>query len=104
MSLDNSQKKRFRQIGHHLKPIVTVTDKGVSAGVSEELERALTDHELIKVKLAGADREQKQVLADKICKQSGALCIQTIGHVLLLYRKANEPNPKLSNLVRFERR
>ena len=45
------ERKQFRSIAHHLKPIVTVADKGLTANVVAELSRALQDHELIKVKV-----------------------------------------------------
>lgn len=102
ISLSQSQKKHFRQIGHHLKPIVTVADKGLTENLLKELERALEDHELIKVKCAVLDREDKTTIAEAICNETGALLAQSIGKVLLLYRPAKKPNPKLSNLLRHQ--
>ncbi len=102
MTLSADQKKRFRQIGHHLKPIVTIADKGLSENVINELERALEDHELIKVKCSVFDREDKATILDEICNLTGAELAQTIGKVGLLYRPAKKQNPKLSNLIRFQ--
>ena len=62
MNLSQSQKKHLRSLGHSLHPLVTVAGNGLSSGVMEELERALTDHELIKVKFAVGDREVKRRL------------------------------------------
>lgn len=100
MPLAQDQKKRFRQIGHHLNPVVMVADKGLTENVLNELERALEDHELIKVKLAVLDREDKQLLITAICEETGAETVQAIGKVALLYRAAKKPNPKLSNILR----
>jgi len=100
MTLSNDEKKHLRRLGHNLKPIVTVGGKGLNENVVTELERALEDHELIKVKLAVGDRDAKQQVIDAICKQLNAESVQTIGHVVLLLRRAKKPNPKLSNLLR----
>ena len=102
MALTQDQKKRFRKIGHHLKPVVTVADKGLTEGVLNELERALEDHELIKIKLAVLDRDDKAAITEAVCQETGAILAQTIGKVALIYRPAKKPNPKLSNLLRFQ--
>lgn len=102
MALTQDQKKRFRKIAHHLKPVVTVADGGLSEGVMAELERALEDHELIKVKVNVLDRDDKQAVIAAMCEETGATAAQTIGKVAVLYRPAKKPNPKLSNLLRFE--
>lgn len=100
MTINNADKKRFRQIGHLLNPIVTIAQKGLTENIREELQRALSDHELIKVKLAVGDRAARRELTATICADLNAECVQSIGHVILLYRAAKKPNPKLSNLKR----
>ena len=47
--LTSKEKKRFRAIGHTLNPVVTIAGNGFSDGVKAEIERALEDHELIKL-------------------------------------------------------
>jgi RNA-binding protein len=93
------QKKKFRAIGHGLKPAVTVAGKGLSESVLTELNRALDDHELIKVKIV-ADRDDRKAVVDAIGKLVATEIIQTVGGVALVYRPAREPNPALSNIVR----
>jgi RNA-binding protein len=100
MTSSNEDKKHLRRLGHDLKPVVTIAAKGLTDNVSAELERALSDHELIKVKLAVGDREAKKTVSDKICQNFKAELVQSIGHILLIYRPAKSPNPKLSNLLR----
>ncbi|MCX2983039.1 ribosome assembly RNA-binding protein YhbY [Halieaceae bacterium IMCC14734] len=92
--------KQLRAIGHKLKPVVTVAGKGLSETVMAELERALTDHEIIKVKLAVPGKADRQQLSEAICKQTGAQLVQSIGSVILLLRRSREPDPRLSNLIR----
>ncbi len=94
------QKKHFRAIGHKLKPIVIIGEKGITANVRLELDRALDDHELIKVRVCARDREAKSALKVSLTEQLGAECIQQIGHILLLFRATRKPNPRLSNLIR----
>lgn len=101
MKLSPEQKKRFRTIGHQLSPVVTVAEKGLTDTVSAEIERALKDHELIKVKVISEDRAQKAAIIKSVCETTGAALVQQIGHIALILRKAKEPNPKLSNIVRF---
>ena len=101
MSASSEKKKSFRAIGHQLNPAVTIAANGRSEPVMAELERALTDHELIKIKMAINDREaRKQILAD-ICEQCRTEVIQQIGKVALIYRENPQASERLSNLKRI---
>ncbi|MDM1246999.1 ribosome assembly RNA-binding protein YhbY [Acinetobacter sp. R933-2] len=99
-TLSIQERKRLRQIGHALNPVVMLGDKGLTDSVVEELNRALHDHELIKIKIAGEDRETRAALITEIANTAEAEVVQTIGKIALLYKKAAKQNPKLSNLVR----
>ncbi|TCS38207.1 ribosome assembly RNA-binding protein YhbY [Reinekea marinisedimentorum] len=101
MSLKQEQKKRLRTIGHKLNPIVMIGEKGLTDTVMAEINRALDDHELIKVKVVAEDREDKKAMIEELVAETGAELVQTIGHIALLLRKSDEPNPKLSNIIRF---
>ena len=100
MELSNSRKKELRAIGHNLKPIITVAEKGITETIDTEIERALNDHELIKIKINLNDSAQRKALASEICTKHRANLVQLIGKVILLCRQAKNPNAKLSNLVR----
>lgn len=101
MTLTADRKKQYRSLGHSLKPIVTIAGNGLSETVMVELNRALEDHELIKIKIVVNDRElRKQVIAD-MCKQARAEVVQEIGKVALVFRAARKPNAKLSNLSKL---
>ena len=99
-TLSIQERKRLRQIGHALNPVVMLGDKGLTESVVEELNRALNDHELIKVLVTGEDREARAATITEIANVTGAEVVQTIGKIALLYKKAAKQNPKLSNLVR----
>ncbi len=101
MPLTQEQKKHYRSIGHHLKPVLIVADQGLSEGVLAELERALNDHELIKVQLRQADREDRQAVIAELCQAGRCELVQSIGKVALLYRKNPKPNRQLSNILRY---
>lgn len=98
--LDPSRRKELRAIGHGLKPVVTVGGEGVSAGVLAELNRALDDHELIKIKLAVGDRKLKLTCIDELCEKSGAILVQTVGNMALVLRENKKTKKHLSNLRR----
>jgi RNA-binding protein len=92
--------RQLRAIGHKLKPVVTVAGNGITDGVAAELERALSDHELIKVKLAVGGREARAAISEQICRQLGAEIVQRIGNVIVILRRSEKPDPRLSNLIR----
>ncbi|KIP98568.1 MULTISPECIES: ribosome assembly RNA-binding protein YhbY [Pseudomonas] len=102
MPLTQEQKKQFKSIGHHLKPVLIVADNGVTEGVLAELERALNDHELIKIQLRITERESRLAVIDELCKASKADLAQVIGKMALIYRKNPKANRNLSNISRFQ--
>ena len=102
MSISNEQRKQFKAIAHHLKPVVIIAGNGITEGVARELERALTDHELIKIKIAVGEREDRAAIADEITCLTGSELVQMIGRTAVLLRHNQKPNPKLSNLIKAQ--
>lgn len=100
--MNNAERKRLRQIAHHLHPVVTVGDAGVTDAVISETDRALRDHELIKVKINAADRDARIGLADELQEACHAEGVQRIGKVLVLYRPNPEARADLSNIIRAQ--
>lgn len=96
----NARRKQLRSIGHQLNPVIMVGDNGLSESVMAELERALSDHELIKVRLR-APRDQRQTWAQELIAQTRAELVQSIGQILLIYRANPKADPNKSNLARF---
>ncbi|MBK1734262.1 RNA-binding protein [Halorhodospira abdelmalekii] len=90
MDLTAEQLKALRRRGHHLKPVVLTGAAGLSEPVMAEIERALWDHELIKVKLAGADKAEREAMTAAITAATGAVAVQSIGRIVLLYRERSE--------------
>jgi RNA-binding protein len=96
-ALDNRQ---LRAIAHKLKPVVTVAQKGLSETVHKEIDQALLRHELIKVKIVVGDRELRKEITAELCEQTRAELVQSIGNIVVLFRAARQPDPKLSNILR----
>ena len=94
MTLSANQRRYLRQLAHPLKPVVMVGAKGVTEAVCKELDLALNQHELLKVKLAG-DRDERAAELDKLLEATGAQSVQMIGHVASLYR----PHPEQPRLA-----
>lgn len=100
MALSNEQKKSLRAIGHDLHPIVTVAGNGLTESVIDELNRALDDHELIKIKVSVGDRNIKKDIIEEIVQVLNAELAQQIGNTALLLRRNPKAKPHLSNLKR----
>jgi RNA-binding protein len=80
-------KKFLRAKAHALKPVVLTGQHGLSPAVLQEVEIALDHHELIKVRLNAADREERKAMTEMLCESTGADLIQAIGHIVTIYRK-----------------
>ena len=94
MTLSEKQARFLRGKAHPLKPVIHVGNAGLTPAVSAEATRALKDHELVKVKFYGAEREQRDAWVVELCTATGSELVQRLGHVATLY-KAREPLPKL---------
>ena len=88
VSLTPRERAHLKARAHALEPIVQIGQGGLSEPVAVELERALAAHELIKVKINAADRDQRHALAEAICTRTGAAAVQQVGKVLVLWRPA----------------
>ena len=93
LSLTPRQRAYLKGRAHALQPVVFVGQAGLSDTVLAELDRALTAHGLIKVKLAGAGRDDREALTSEICAKSGAAAVQNVGRVLVLWRPRPDDEP-----------
>jgi RNA-binding protein len=96
----NQDIKQLRAIGHKLRPVVTIAGKGLSETVICEIDRALHDHELIKIKLVVGDKTARMAAADELCSATKSELVHSIGSVILVLRRSAKPDPRLSNLIR----
>lgn len=94
MALSKTQIRHLRSLAHALNPVILMGQKGVTAGLIAELDIALSHHELVKVKLAGGDRDERAEALAELVEASGAEIVQAIGHTASLYRR-NAEQPKI---------
>jgi RNA-binding protein len=83
--VNSADKKKLRAEAHTLNPVVMIGQSGFTVAVLAEIEQALSSHELIKVKIR-AERDERKVISEKICNDTGAELIQTIGQIAVIYR------------------
>ncbi|CAM5309721.1 MULTISPECIES: ribosome assembly RNA-binding protein YhbY [unclassified Thauera] len=88
--LTPAQRRDLRARAHHLNPVVTIAGNGLTPAVLAEIERALQAHELIKVKVQGTEREQRDALMQALCASLEAQAVQHIGSILVVWRERRE--------------
>jgi RNA-binding protein len=90
MALSEKQKKYLRRLAHPMSPIVMLGNAGLTDGVVNELERALTDHELVKVAARVGAREARDEALQTLANRTRAELVQRVGHVGVFYRRRAE--------------
>jgi RNA-binding protein len=88
--LTAAERKALKARAHKLEPVVLVGAKGLTDEVVKEIDGALKAHELIKVRAAALDREERQAALGEILQRANAELIQQVGKVFVLYRKNDE--------------
>src|SRR6267378_5524250 len=91
--LSPSRRRELKARAHPLDPVVLIGGAGLTSAVLAEIDRGLRSHELIKVRVPGADRSGREAILEEICRQTGAQAVQHIGKVLVLFRENPEPSP-----------
>jgi len=86
MSLSKKQIKFLRAKCHDLKAVIMLGQKGLTDEVLNEIDIALTHHELVKIKLSVDDREARKQMISEICEKSQSEEVQSIGKTLSVYR------------------
>lgn len=94
MSLTGKQRRALRALGHELKPIVQVGKGGIDDGLLAALDRALTDHELVKVKVGDAAGLDRHDAAESLAAKTKSEVAQVLGNIVLLYRR-DPDDPKI---------
>lgn len=86
MKLNPKQISHLRGLAHSLNAVVMIGNQGLTDNVFKEIELALNAHELIKVQIAGGDRDARKAMYENICEKTKALAVHHIGKQLVLYR------------------
>jgi RNA-binding protein len=87
MELSERQRKYLRGLGHALNPVLLVGSAGMTPAVIAEAKRALHDHELVKVKFRGAEREARDAGLAALATATDSVLVQKIGHTALYYKR-----------------
>jgi RNA-binding protein len=88
--LTSAQTRFLRGQAHDLKAMLQVGGKGITDALVTEVDQALEHHELIKVKVAAADREARDAMIDEVAQRTGAALVQRIGHTAVYYRPSKD--------------
>jgi len=91
--LTPAERQRLKAQAHRLHPVVMIGEKGLTPAVLQAIDAALTSHELIKIRVAGDDRDARQQCLATICASLDAAPVQQIGKILVIYRETAEPAP-----------
>ncbi len=86
MPLTARDRARLKARAHALEPVVHIGHAGLTDALLGEIDRALTAHELIKVRAGAQDREERAALYDELCARTGASPVQQVGKILVLWR------------------
>ena len=90
ISLTPRERAHLKARAHALEPRVQIGHGGLTGAVVKEIDRALTAHELIKVRILDGDREVREAIGDAICAQTDAAPVQKVGKVMVLWRPTEE--------------
>lgn len=94
MELNEKQKKYLRGLAHKLEPKARSGNPGLTQNLIKEVEAQLLFHELIKVKVAAEDREERDRFIERLCAATKATLVQRIGNIAVLYKR-NTKKPKI---------
>jgi RNA-binding protein len=99
LTLSRDQRLRLKSDSHHLDPTVLVGVNGLNEAVLKEIDRALTTHQLVKVRTPALERQQRELMFLEVAERLGAARIQLIGRTMVLFRPAppaDDPHPRAS--------
>ena len=89
--MNQKMKKDLKARAHSLSPVIITGNLGLTPALHQELEVALTAHELIKIRVNAATRDERNMMIQEIVDTHHAELVQHVGHVIAIYRK-NDPS------------
>lgn len=95
MAVNDKQKRYLKGLAHTIKPVVLIGNKGLTETVLTEIDNALEQHELIKVRVSGQERSDRIIMLNDIAAKTNSDLVMIIGHIGGYYRKAKEPKISL---------
>ena len=88
--LTKKQQKFLKGVAHGINPMIIIGANGVTDSLMKELDGTLEHHELLKIKMASADRDDRKTIVEFILKETGAQLVQSIGKTCVIYRKSQD--------------
>jgi RNA-binding protein len=109
IELTPERRRTLRASAHTLRPVVSVSQKGLTDSVLKEIDRCLTSHELIKIRIYDSERERREALLAEIASALDCTPVQHIGNILVVWREkpaseAIQPAVKNKPVVRLTKR
>lgn len=95
--LTGAQKSFLRSRGQTLDASLKVGRGGLSPEFFAELQKLLRAHELVKLRFAGADRDERPALCTQIADEGRCVFVSAVGHTALFYRQ--HPDPKARSVA-----
>jgi RNA-binding protein len=88
--LTGKQRRHLRALAHPMKPLVQIGKGGIDDGLVAAVDQALTDHELVKVKVGESAPVDRHAAAEELAAKTKSELAQVLGNIVLLYR----PDPE----------
>ena len=85
--MNKKRKYQLKAEAHHLKPVILLGNQGLTDSVQQEIDNALSAHQLIKIKIPVSDKDERNKIIDEICNQQQSVHIDTVGHIAIIWRK-----------------
>jgi RNA-binding protein len=92
--MTGKDKRHLRALAHRLSPVVQIGQRGLTEAVVRQIDGALTDHELIKVRIGGESPADRDAVATRLSERTGCAVAGAVGRVLILYR-AHPETPRI---------
>lgn len=92
--LNAGERSALRARAHPMSPVVIIGNNGLTASVLAEIELNLKAHELIKIRVTGADHAERETMRETICASCSCAPVQHIGKILVIYREHPKEDSK----------
>jgi putative YhbY family RNA-binding protein len=92
--LSPGERRALKARAHALEPVVLIGSAGLTPAVAGEIDRGLTAHGLIKIRVTNEDRAARADILHRVCEDLSAAPVQHIGKILIVYRQKPEPEKK----------
>jgi putative YhbY family RNA-binding protein len=103
LEISPHERRALRAQAHHLHPVVTIGQHGLTPTVLTEIDLALNAHGLIKVRVFLDDRGERESLLGEIADGLDAAAVQHIGKLFVLWRPRPEPAAEPAKVARPKR-